>query len=116
MKTPAVGTVGSGWVPASTSAPLKRTRIRKRGPSSAATRRAQAKATEYSLTRCRALDRLEEMLRDANMHFVAICTPHRLHVPQVAAARAGKHLVVEKPLALHLADMRELQLAVRARA
>jgi len=55
------------------------------------------------------------MLADTSIHIVAICTPHHLHVPQgVAAAKAGKHLVLEKPVALDLGGLNELQAAVRA--
>ena len=36
---------------------------------------------------------------------VVICTPNALHVPQATAAlRAGKHVLVQKPLALTWAD------------
>lgn len=41
-----------------------------------------------------------EMLADPALHAVVLATPDRLHAPQVrAAARAGKHVFVEKPLA-----------------
>lgn len=49
--------------------------------------------------------RVDEMLADPEVHVVAIATPSGLHAPlAVQAARAGKHLLVEKPLALTLAD------------
>src|SRR3979411_949086 len=42
----------------------------------------------------------EELLQAPNVDVVAICTPNVLHVPQAAAAlRAGKHVLVQKPLA-----------------
>lgn len=38
-----------------------------------------------------------------------------LHVMQgIVAAKAGKHLLLEKPVALDLAGLRDLQAAVRA--
>lgn len=44
------------------------------------------------------------VLADPNIDAVVLATPHSLHVPQViAAARAGKHVLVEKPLALDTA-------------
>jgi len=47
----------------------------------------------------------EEMLGDPGVDAVAICTPNALHVPQARAAlRAGKHVLVQKPLALSYAD------------
>jgi len=43
----------------------------------------------------------EEVLADASIRAVVIATPHSMHVEQVmAAARAGKHVMCEKPLSL----------------
>lgn len=76
--------------------------------------RAEAKAREYGLDRCRAYTSLEELLRADDIHVVAICTPHHLHVEQgVACAQAGKHLIVEKPVALDLEGLRKLDRAIR---
>ncbi len=48
---------------------------------------------------------LEPLLDDARVEAVHVCTPHALHADQVvAAAAAGKHVLVEKPMALTLAD------------
>ena len=52
---------------------------------------------------CKAYHRLEEMLADPTVHVVNICTPSGAHMdPAVAAAKAGKHVVVEKPLEITL--------------
>ena len=48
---------------------------------------------------------LEPMLEDTEVEAVHVCTPHNLHGDQVvAAAEAGKHVLVEKPMALTLSD------------
>jgi len=48
---------------------------------------------------------LEEMLTQADLDVVAVLTPSGLHAEHaIAAAEAGKHVVVEKPMALRLAD------------
>jgi predicted dehydrogenase len=48
---------------------------------------------------CQAFETLEAMLADENVQAVAICTPSGAHLePAVAAAKAGKHVMVEKPL------------------
>ena len=40
---------------------------------------------------------------------VSICTPHHLHKPMaLEALKAGKHVVVEKPMALYSQDAREM--------
>lgn len=44
-----------------------------------------------------------EMLKEADADVVTICTPSGLHSMQgVAAARAGKHVITEKPMAITL--------------
>ena len=54
------------------------------------------------------------MLAEEDLDVVAVCSYHRLHKDQVlAAARAGKHIICEKPLALTLSDLREIQRVVR---
>ncbi|MFP6702401.1 MAG: Gfo/Idh/MocA family oxidoreductase [Planctomycetaceae bacterium] len=46
---------------------------------------------------------LEQMLQDSSVDIVTICTPSGAHRdPAVAAAAAGKHVVVEKPLEITL--------------
>ena len=52
---------------------------------------------------CRQYAKLEEMLADDEVDIVTICTPSGAHMePAVAAARAGKHVIVEKPLEITL--------------
>lgn len=47
----------------------------------------------------------EALLARPDVDVICICTPSGLHAVQtIAAARAGKHVLVEKPLALSLAD------------
>jgi len=76
--------------------------------------RAEAKARQYNLSNCRAYTDLDELLRCDDIHVVSICTPHHLHVEQgVACAQAGKHVVVEKPVALDLAGLRKLECTIR---
>lgn len=48
---------------------------------------------------------LDEVLADADVDAVILCTPNTQHTAQVAAvARAGKHVFCEKPLALTRAE------------
>jgi len=52
---------------------------------------------------CRHFETLDEMLADPAVDIVNICTPSGAHMePGVAAAKAGKHVVVEKPLEVTL--------------
>lgn len=52
---------------------------------------------------------VEDLLRDPNVQAVYIGTPNFLHAPlTIAAARAGKHVLVEKPMAMSAAEGREM--------
>lgn len=116
MKTFGVGMVGTGWVSGEhLRAYEANPHTEVRGMVGLTAELAQAKVREHSLAGCQIYESLEAMLDDPNIHIVSICTPHHLHVPQgIAAARAGKHLLLEKPVALDLAGLRALQTAVRA--
>ena len=57
---------------------------------------------------------LDEVLRDDTVRAVVIASRNREHGPQaLAALRAGKHVLVEKPMALTEDECRELALAQR---
>ncbi len=50
-------------------------------------------------------DSFEAALADATIDAVVLCTPHKAHAAQIAAAAgAGKHVFCEKPLCLTYAD------------
>ena len=75
--------------------------------------RAEAKAKQHGLANCTPYTDLDELLRRDDIHMVSICTPNHLHAGQaVACAQAGKHVVVEKPIALDLPGLRKLAGAV----
>jgi UDP-N-acetyl-2-amino-2-deoxyglucuronate dehydrogenase len=53
---------------------------------------------------CRIYNDLDQMLAHPGLDVVCVCTPSGAHMePAVQAARAGKHVVVEKPLEITLA-------------
>lgn len=63
---------------------------------------AQAFARQYGLN---VFPSLEAMLADPGVDAVCLCTPSGLHTEQaIQAMRAGKHVVVEKPMSLTLED------------
>ena len=64
--------------------------------------RAQAYGQRFGI---KAYDAIEEFLRHPGMDAVAILTPSGMHAEHtITAARAGKHVIVEKPMALLLDD------------
>jgi predicted dehydrogenase len=57
----------------------------------------------------------EEMLADPEIDVIDICTPHPYHPEQaIAAANAGKHLIIEKPIALNWEDAKRVRDAIAA--
>src|SRR5713101_7734757 len=107
MKTYGVGVIGYGWVAGAHIAAIH------------ATSRAQVTAIYSS----RPLDadtisarhggqitcyqNLKAFLADPGVEVVSICSYPDQHAAQaIAAAQAGKHLIIEKPLALTLKDCR----------
>jgi predicted dehydrogenase len=53
----------------------------------------------------RATTNLAEVLADPNIDAIEVCTPHHLHTDiVVAAAKAGKHIMCQKPLAKTLEE------------
>ena len=57
----------------------------------------------------RAYPTLEALLQDTSIDLVTIATPNDTHLPlAVAAMRAGKHVICEKPVALSSAELAEM--------
>lgn len=62
----------------------------------------------------RAVTELTELLGQSDLDAVILCTPNYLHAPQaIEAARAGKHVLCEKPLGLDAAQVRSMYEVVR---
>ena len=57
---------------------------------------------------------IEEMLEKSDIQAVDICTWNNAHAPcLIKAAKAGKHVMCEKPLAMNLEDALEMEKAVK---
>jgi len=73
---------------------------------------AQRLIDKYGLA-CPARDNVDEVLADPRVDIVNISGPNQIHTPLgIAAAQAGKHLLVEKPMAITLDENRALRDAV----
>ncbi|HXH22562.1 MAG TPA: Gfo/Idh/MocA family oxidoreductase [Dehalococcoidia bacterium] len=65
--------------------------------------RARETAAQFGVPRIH--ERWQDLIADPAVDAVDICAPNHLHAEMaVAAARAGKHVLVEKPMALSLAE------------
>jgi predicted dehydrogenase len=59
-------------------------------------------------------DRVEHLLANPAVEAIYIAVPHHLHAPlTIQAAEAGRHILVEKPIAILLADAEAMIAAVR---
>ncbi|MET0856855.1 MAG: Gfo/Idh/MocA family oxidoreductase [Telluria sp.] len=64
--------------------------------------RAEAYGSQF---RVPAFQHIDDFLSHPGLDVVAVLTPSGMHAPHaIAAARAGKHVIVEKPMALRLED------------
>ncbi len=110
-----VGIVGLGWVAGAHIEAFKH--IPGAQVTAVCSRREldeKALAQQYG-TPLKAYRDYEEMLRDPSIHVIDICTPHPFHAEQaIAAARAGKHLIIEKPIAINYPDAVAIKQAIDA--
>jgi predicted dehydrogenase len=101
------GIVGTGFIGAVHARSARRAGARLVGVAASSAASAQQAAT--ALGADRAFASAQELVEDAGVDVVHICTPNHLHLPLAEAAlAAGKHVVCEKPLALDAAGARRL--------
>jgi UDP-N-acetyl-2-amino-2-deoxyglucuronate dehydrogenase len=115
MKKYNVGIVGYGWVAtahigAINASPLAQvTAIYSSRPLD------DADVTEQYGSPIKTFTDLGAMLKDKTIDVISICSYPNQHKDQaVAAAKAGKHLIIEKPLALSWEDCQSIETAVKS--
>ena len=97
MKTIGVGILGSGFMGRTYAETLVKWVRGARLVGIACGSRASALAADYGVP---AFSSEEELIRQKDIDAVFIATPHAQHAEQaLAAAHAGKHLLIEKPMA-----------------
>src|SRR5438874_5607535 len=114
MKKYNVGIIGYGWVATAHIPAINATSL---GQVTAIYSSRSLNSAELSLKHggnIAVYKDLDEMLANPDIHALSICSYPFDHAQQViAAAKAGKHLIIEKPLCLSLKDLRAMQKAVQ---
>src|ERR1051325_1631801 len=115
MKKYNVGIIGYGWVATAHIPAINATSL---GQVTAVYSSRKLDSTELSRKHgghVRAYNDLDEMLANPDIHVISVCSYPYDHARQViAAAKAGKHLIIEKPLCLSSQDLRAMDKAVKA--
>jgi len=113
MKKYNVGIIGHGWVATAHIPAINATTL---GRVTAVYSSRELDSNELSAKyggTIAAYNDLDAMLADPEIHAVSVCSYPFDHAKQViAAAKAGKHLIIEKPLCLSLKDLRAMQKAI----
>jgi UDP-N-acetyl-2-amino-2-deoxyglucuronate dehydrogenase len=109
-----VGIIGYGWVATAHIAAINATK-QSHVTAIYSSRAQDAKAlSEKYGSPIKTFTDLGAMLADKTIHVVSVCSMPSLHTEHVlAAARAGKHIIIEKPLAMSLDDVLAMQAEVK---
>jgi predicted dehydrogenase len=114
MKKFNVGIVGYGWVASAHIPAINGTTL---GQVTAVCSSRKLDSAELSAKHgghIQAYRELDDMLANPDIHVVSLCGLPTFHTDEaVRAARAGKHLILEKPLCLSLKELRTMQQAVK---
>lgn len=113
METMGVGILGTGWVSGEHIRAFETNLHTKVQALCGRTKEgAEAKAAECGID-CSIYTDYEKMLARDDIHIIAVATPSNLHKEEaVAAAEAGKHILLENPMAIKLEDARTIRDAV----
>lgn len=114
MKELNVGIVGLGWVAGAHIETFKKVKGAKVTAICSRRKHDEAALQQKFGIPLKAYDNYKAMLADSDIDIVDICTPHPMHAEQaILAAQAGKHLLIEKPIAITFQDARAMRQAIR---
>jgi UDP-N-acetyl-2-amino-2-deoxyglucuronate dehydrogenase len=111
MKKLGIGIYGIGWVAgAHITALLQNSNVEIVALGSRKRESAQQAKDTHKLANCTVVNSFEEMLKLKDVDIIDICTPNKLHAEEaIAAARAGKHVVIEKPAIMNFKELKSLR-------
>jgi predicted dehydrogenase len=108
-----VGIIGYGWVASAHIAAINASPLAQVTAVYSSRLLNDAEVSAKWGTPIRTYTDLNAMLADKDLHVISICSyPYQHKDHAVAGARAGKHLIIEKPLALSWEDCRAIEVAV----
>ena len=117
MKTLGVGVVGIGWVAMQHLTAFSRNanaRIVTLCGRDEGRARKRLDDAGLALAGARFTTKFDDLLKSPDVDIISISTPNHLHASQaVAAARAGKHILLEKPTGLDLKELSAIRDAVK---
>jgi len=115
MEKLGVGIIGCGWVAEEyLKAFQKDLRTEVKALASRSKEKPEGYRERYKLD-CTVETDCHSMLARDDIHVVVVATPHDKHTEYVVpAAEAGKHVIIEKPVALTMEEVRRQQAAVKA--
>ena len=114
MKKYRVGIIGYGWVATAHIPAINATRQAEVAAVYSARHLDAGELSARHGGNITAYNDLNALLQDKGIHAVSICSYPYDHAKQaVAAAKAGKHLIIEKPLALSWKDCQAIEAAVK---
>ena len=114
MKKYNVGIVGYGWAASAHIPAINATTLGQVTAVCSARRLDAAELGARYGQPIRVYAQFEDLLADPEIDVVSICSLPASHAAQaMRAAKAGKHLIIEKPLCLNLKELRPLQRVVR---
>jgi predicted dehydrogenase len=110
MSTTRVGVVGYGWAAGAHLTALAR--IPKVEIAAICTARTDVEQ-RHGVAPVDIVRDFDQLIKRDDIDVIDICSRSNLHAAQaIAAAQAGKHVIIEKPIALSLGELRDLQRAV----
>src|SRR3954464_12821039 len=115
MKKYNVGIIGYGWVATAHIPAINGTTQAQVSAVYSSRPQNSAELSAKHGSKITAYTNLDQMLADPNLHVVSVCSYPHQHADQiVAAAKAKKHLIIEKPITLSLEDAKRVAAAVKA--
>jgi len=113
MKKYNVGIIGYGWASEAHIEAINATSYAQVNAVYSSRKLDSAQLSEKHRSQITCYTDLDKMLANPDIHVVSICSYPSQHTGQaIAAAQAGKHLIIEKPLALSWEDCQAIQSAV----